>query len=77
MKKINYPIESLSKDTVVDNSWAYIVSRLLCGDQFVLNAMTKEGVGLFLVKADGIILNQITNNNDSEITPLWICKCEI
>lgn len=58
-------------DANANDIWAYKVSWSPNGKQIVFNAMTNDGLELFIVNADGTELHQITDNNDSDITPFW------
>jgi len=61
-----------TSDTDVNNIWAYKTSWSPDGKQIVFNALINGNLELFIVNADGTALNQITENNDSDITPFWI-----
>lgn len=61
-----------SKDAVVNNLWAYSTSWSPDGKQIVFNVMVGNNLELFILNSDGIGLIQITNNNDTDITPFWM-----
>lgn len=52
--------------------WAYKTSWSPNGKQIVFNAMKDGNLELFIVNSDGTVLTQITDNNDSDISPFWI-----
>ena len=60
-----------SADANVNSIWAYKTSWSPDGKQIVFNAMVGGDLELFIVNKDGSNLSQITNNNDTEITPFW------
>ena len=55
-----------------NNIWAYKISWSPDGKKLVFNAMINGNLELFIVNADGSDLLQITDNNDSDITPFWM-----
>lgn len=52
--------------------WAYKTSWSPSGQQIVFNALQGGDLELFIVNADGTGLIQITNNNDTDMTPFWM-----
>lgn len=63
-----------SKDASANDIWAYKISWSPNGKQLVFNLMIGNDLELFIVNADGSGLRQITQNNDSDITPFWMAK---
>ena len=54
-----------------DGGWAYKTSWSPDGKQIVFNAPVNGNLELFIVNEDGTGLTQITDNNDSDISPFW------
>lgn len=72
--------ESFSSDHVSGNSfdeknyWAYKTDWSPSDNKIVFTLMYKGNLEIFTVNKDGTDLVQITNNNDTDMTPAWISK---
>ncbi|WP_271769482.1 TolB family protein [Aquimarina algiphila] len=52
--------------------WAYKTSWSADGKQIVFNIMLEGNLELFIINSDGSGLEQITHNNDTDMTPYWM-----
>ncbi len=52
--------------------WAYKTSWSKDGKFIVFNLLVKGNLEIFIIKSDGTGLQQITQNDDSDINPYWV-----
>ncbi len=58
-------------DAEISNIWAYSTCWSPDGKKIVFTAMLNGNLEIFIINADGTDLRQITNNNDTDMTPFW------
>jgi len=60
-----------AKDFDEAHYWAYKTSWSPAGDNIVFTAMLDGNLEIFTINKDGSNLTQITDNNDTDMTPFW------
>ncbi|WP_169301362.1 TolB family protein [Pontimicrobium aquaticum] len=70
LKNLTPTLESSDGDE--NGIWPYKTSWSPDGKKIVFNVIINGDLEIFIVNSDGTELTQITNNNDTDMTPYWL-----